>query len=304
MKNILIRTGRDHKEMIREVFRLTVVVMILLLATLIAPIFQMSLFLIPAIYTALAFRTGILFPAISALAVTAMIGMIFPSAQLLNVIFVGAMMGIAVGESNYRKNDMWISITTGMVILLLNYALGIYLYELIEKKDFIDTTIEEARKVMEETSMKGAFNLNQEETRLMIRNMFPSFIIARSIVVSLLNYFIAGRFVNVKGQEKPPFRSFGEFALPGSPFAALIISLLGMFVLNTLGFTTEIVSMNLTLIYITILCIQGLAVVDYMLLRSRPFLIRMLAMLFCLFLYPALIFLGGLDALVNIRRLS
>ncbi len=301
MKNILIRYGRSPKDVVTEAFRFTVIVLLLLVLVRFFPIFALSMILIPAIYTALTYRTGLLFPLLSLLFVSLFLTLLDADLASLNSVTTGAIMGIAVGEINYRKNDMMTAITVGMLILVANHAIILYLYKLANGSDIVPTIIEEMQKILAQNKM--ANTINEQEMKSMLQTMLPGAIIAQDFVSSLFNYFIAGKIANVNTPENKPFKSFWEFTIPGSASVACLVTLITVLLFSLTGYAYQDLTTNLMVIYITILLIQGLSVVDFMFLREKTLLIRMTVMLFLMFFTPVLLLLGVLDAVANIRRL-
>lgn len=301
MKNILIRYGRSPQDVFTETFRFTVIVLLLLVLVRFFPILALSMILIPAIYTALSYRTGLLFPLLSALFVSLFVVLLGADVANLNALMTGAVMGIAVGEINYRKNDMMTAITLGMLILVANHAIILYLYKLASGSDIVPAIIEEMQKMLAQNKMANA--INEYEMKAMLQTMLPGAIIAQDFVSSLLNYFIAGKIANVNKSEDKPFKSFWEFTIPGSASIACLVTLIAVMLFSIAGYVYQELTTNLMVIYITILLIQGLSVVDFMFLREKTLFIRMTVMLFLMFFTPILLLLGVLDAIANIRRL-
>ncbi|MDO5096604.1 MAG: DUF2232 domain-containing protein [Peptostreptococcaceae bacterium] len=301
MKNILIRYGRSPKDVSTEAFRFTVIVLLLLVLVRFFPIFALSMVLIPAIYTALSYRTGLLFPLLSLLFVSLFLIFLGVDLANLNALTTGAIMGIAVGEINYRKNDMITAITVGMLILVANHVIILYLYKLANGSDIVPMIVEEMQKILAQNNM--ANTVNEYEMKAMLQTMLPGAMIAQNFVSSVLNYFIAGKIANVNTPENKPFKSFWEFTIPGSASVACLVTLITVLLFSLAGYAYQDLTTNLMVIFITILLIQGLSVVDFMFLREKALLIRMTVMLFLMFFTPVLLLLGVLDAIANIRRL-
>ena len=65
MKNLFIRYGRKPNEAMIETLRFTAIILLSIGLVMYNPIFQLTFFLVPALYTALTYRNGILFSILS-----------------------------------------------------------------------------------------------------------------------------------------------------------------------------------------------------------------------------------------------
>lgn len=308
MKNLFIRYGRKPNEAMIETLRFTAIILLSIGLVMYNPIFQLTFFLVPALYTALTYRNGILFSILSF--VISVFAMIFVSgnSSLLFIFGLMATMGIIVGETNYRKNNMMLSIIMGSMVIIINFVAMIYIQNKVSGIDFIEYMINTYFALLEEGGMTDMISMNLSELKSAVRITIPALIMSMGISIGVLNYFVAGNLVNKMNQNSDGFRNFWEFTLPGSALMGILVSMVGIGLAELLtGYSTEIIFSNIKILYATLFFIQGLAVIDFITLRKLKPILRTLifvVLIFTVFFYPFLATMGALDLVFNIRRIE
>lgn len=306
MKNLFIRFGREPQEILPEMLRFTFAVIFLCALMSFFPVFQLSIFIVCALYTALTYRNGILFSIVSMVLSATVFFSLNMGMTAFSILMLGSM-GIVVGEVYYRKNNMLIAIMTGAVMMIMTVLLSIYSTEQLSGTDFIEYMFNSSAELKAQKELSDMLNYDFEELKTMMRTYLPSFVMVFGLGVGVLNYFFAGQIIRRFVPEQKEFRSFGEFMLPGSAMVALLITLVGVVVVEKLtGYSTDLLKQNLTIIYSFLFTIQGLAVLDRMVMKSRPSFFRNITLVLAVctfFLYPFFVTVGVLDSIFNIRRL-
>lgn len=291
-----------------EAIRFTILVLLCIVLVTYNPIFQLILVLVPAFYTALTHRNGILFSIMSFLFVSLTIAVTSNNYPLM--IFVGILctMGILVGEINYRKNDMVLAISLGALVIILNFAILVYMQNQISDINFVDYMLNSYFALLEENGLSEMVNYDLVEIKNMIRISMPSMIIATGIVFGVINYFVAGSLINARSRSKSVYKYFWEFSLPGSALVAVFVTIIGVGLADLFsGYSAEVINTNLKIVYSTLFFIQGLSVLDFLLTRRFRLWIRLTIygiVIFTMVAYPFLITMGALDLVFNIRKLK
>lgn len=308
MKNLLIRYGRKPEEAFVEMLRFTAMIVFTIGLAIYSPLFQLTLVLVPAFYTALTFRNGILFSILSFVISILAFAFISESYSLLFFFGILSSMGIIVGESNYRKNNMMLSIMMGAMVIVINMVAMIYIQNKISGIDFVEYLLNNYFALLEENGMNDMIRMNMNELKSTIRITLPAVIMSMGISMGILNYFISGRIVNRMGKGLHIFRSFWEFTLPGSALIAIFVSIIGIGIGELVsGYSAEIMLANMKVLYSTLFFIQGLSIIDFLALRRFKPVVRslfFLILIFTVFTYPFLATIGALDLVFNIRRLK
>lgn len=308
MKNLFIRYGRTPQEAIVETLRITAIVIFVLAISMFNPIFQLTLLLVPALYTTITYRNGILFSIGSLLVTFAAVFFVSSSVPLSFFLTMMATMGIVVGELYYRQNDMMKAILIGAIVIIANFGLAIYIQNQTSDINFVDYILNSYASMLEESGVDGMMSMSISEIKNILRITLPGIIISIGTVFGTINYFFAGSMVNKLEPSKQSFKKFSEFILPGSTLIAILITILGIGLVELLtGYSTKIMISNLQIVYFVLFFIQGLALIDFMLLRNRPAILRnlvLMVLIFTIFPYPFLVTIGALDMIFNIRRLQ
>ncbi len=163
-------------------------------------------------------------------------------------------------------------------ILLLNFLMGINFIERVA--EMYDQSFEMTRNLFDNipdqfrTSQLESYIGNIDEMAPMmnyiITNVFPAVLIAASVITSYINYVVASRFtrrfsINIKEHE-----GIGYFSFPRNFMIAMAGLLLLSFLLNLLNINVGIIQMNLFVIVLMAMLLQGLAVIKFFIDRSFP----------------------------------
>ena len=291
-----------------DAIRFTVLALLTIVLATYDSTLQFVLILLPALYTALTHRNGILFSIISFLLVSLAISLTANNYALL--IFVGILcsMGILVGEINYRKNDMVLAISLGALVIIFNFVILVYMQNQAANFDFVDYMLNNYFALLEENGLSQMINYDLTALKNAIRISMPSLIIATGIAFGVVNYFAAGTLIYVMNKFKPSYRFFWEFSLPGSALIAAFVTIIGIGIADLVsGYSAEILIMNLRVVYSTLFFIQGLSLIDFLVIRKFRLWIRLVifgVLIFTVVTYPFLITMGALDLVFNIRKLK
>lgn len=308
MNNLFIRYGRNRNDIVRETVTFSLFSIFLFSVAIFVPSMQFLVMFVPALFTVLTFRNGIL-PSIVAIFLSAIATFSITNAMdFMFALLVFQTMGLIVGEIHYRKNDMMSTIMIGTIIIVANFGLGIYTITKMSDMSWVDFMINSVFRSIENNQIRNMLNTNMFDLRNYIRSTFPATIISMSFFLGLVNYFVSGKIIKRMEPSNKSFRPFYEFALPGSLFIASLITIAGVLVVSEfIGYSTEILEQNLTFIYSVLFFMQGLSFIDFFLLRDKKPFIRtfvLFAFVFSFFLYPVFIITGAMEGVFNFRRLE
>ncbi len=306
MKNLFVRYGRKSQEIIIEALQFSLVSIVMIVLVLNVPLFQLALFIVPALFTALTYRNGSLAGIAALCGSCGAVYSIYSDANLIVVMMIGTM-GVLVGELYYRKRDMMTAIMAGILVVVAGFGLIIYLQMQMTGGNFLEYFINEYMRTAQEAGLESMMNVDLTEVKFALRYSFPALVIYMGIVFSVINYFFAGRIVTRMNPSEGDFRGFEEFSLPGNALTVLAVTVAGSWLATVLTeYSQDIILNNVLVIYSLLLFIQGLSVVDFLFLKDRHAILRNLVrliLIFSVFPYPLMITVGTMDLIFNIRRL-
>lgn len=139
--------------------------------------------------------------------------------------------------------------------------------------------------------------------------IIPSIIMILSLIMAYLNYLISVLILIRLGYGIVYTPKFSKFSLPNNILLGTGIMLLGNFLLKVLKFPHyETIFINITTLISFVFFLQGLAVIDYRLIRkNRNWFLRVLAIIFISSILPlggAITILGMLDIIFDFRKLK
>lgn len=307
MKNLLIRYGKTPKEAFAESARFTAITLLCIVLAMLHPVFQLTLVLVPALYTALTHRNGILFSVLSFAIVLLSVSLSTGNYPLIFFLGILSSMGILVGEASYRKNNMMMAIMLGAMVIILNFVAMIYIQNKISGGDFVEYMLNSYFAMVEENGLGNMVNFDLIELKNMMRMTLPAIILSSGISFGVLNYFFAGSIINKMNKGLPIYRYFWEFSLPGSALIAVFVSIIGVGIADLVsGYSAEVLIDNLKILYSTLFFIQGLSLIDFLFIRRfKPFMRALIfvVLIFTVFTYPFLTTMGALDLIFNFRRI-
>lgn len=137
----------------------------------------------------------------------------------------------------------------------------------------------------------------------------PSIAIITSLIVSYVNYYISVVVLRKVGIGVVNIPKFSRFRLPNNIIPGILVMFLGAYLTkNVKGFSYETILANLILLIGFVLYVQGLSIVDALMIkRKMVFAFRIVILLITVFFTPLvsiISILGLLDILIDFRKIS
>lgn len=298
---------------------LAVVVGISLLMTIGLYIFPSIIFLFPVAFIVIGVKYDMTNSFISILLTSFLIGISIDmiSGVMMLAVFGPMALYIADGMDKRKKSreiivpsSIIFFISIILVFIMLRGFSGVSLIELLEEnlKTYTDMQME----VIEDMELT---NIESFRVRELASNMYnsvvsimPSIFIVLSIFISYINYYLSTIVLRKLGLGIRDNPRFSKFSLPsnfiiGSIVMFLIVSLLGNF--ETIP--NDMVQLNLIVLIVSLLYIQGLSVLDFLLLRFRLNMVfRLIIVGITMFASPIIKLLavvGIVDIIFDFRKL-
>jgi uncharacterized protein YybS (DUF2232 family) len=250
-------------------------------------------------------RTGIF----TALGASVMVGLFLGPGILIQVLLVLSV-GIAIGEAVRDKLSFSqiLLVTTG--VTYISFALLYLATQYLLQVNLIDELMEIWR-----SQLTNIFSSATESTLFaeelasymhQLKTVLPGMFFLSALGISVVNYYIAGRWMKRLEMEVPWFPPFGQWRFPWY-YSWGYIAGIGLPIvarLWRLGFLLPLAA-NLEVVFSFLYVIQGLAVIWFYLNYWR--VPKVLAVIICILIsvYPTLpVFIGLMDVWFNLRRLK
>ena len=172
-------------------------------------------------------------------------------------------------------------------------------------------SIENLNAILKQTSaLSGGVQITANDIKEVFELSIPSFIITICSFFTMLNFYIFSELFSEKIYAVKSHWKFRHFTLPRLTFVSLLIILITSNLTPLIfGVDAEFIFLNLFLIFLYALFMQGLACVEFFILSRFNRYIKIALIAFILFfltipLYPILILVGTIDYIFNLRKLD
>lgn len=298
---------------------LAIVVGLSLLMTIGLYIFPIIILLFPVAFIVIGVKYDIKNSFISILITSFLIGITIDmiSGLIMLASFGPMAIYIADGISNRKKSrdiivpsSLIFFVSIILVFIMLRDFSGISLIESLEENMKMYTDIQmELIEDIEFTNIES-FRIRERADNMYnyIVSIMPSMFIVLSIFISYINYYFSTIVLRRLGLGIRDNPRFSKFSLPnnfilGSILMLLIVNLLSSF--ETVP--SDTIKLNLKVLIMSLLFIQGLSVLDYLLLRFRfNSALRFIIIGITLFASPLITLLAGIgimDIVFDFRKL-
>lgn len=281
--------------------------------------FPLLIPLTPIPFIVLGVRNGLNSNLLSIAAVSLIISILFDASSGISIILMLAPLSLALGYCiNKRKSTMeTILISTGAffiafigLILLEGQLSGLNVVKQIE--DALMETLSIQTDMFKELGMT---NLQLLEARDFYENVYktiivliPSLLILFSLIISYINFFVSSRILLAMGYGVPNAQKFSKFRLPNNIVPGIGVMLLLAFIFKWIDLEyNEVFLYNLTLLAGFAFFIQGLAVIDFLLIKAKvkKFFRIFLLVINTIFLpiSTVLVVIGLVDTILDLRKI-
>lgn len=231
-----------------------------------------------------------------------------PAAMMLVLLVLG--MGVAIGEALRDELSLRQTLTVSWAVAFLSFA-GMYaVSRWIFHVDLIDATVRAwlDQLVRMSDSVSKAPVTEQEISQLIMqtRTVLPSMMALSALVLSVLEYWLTGRWLLRLGEAIPWFPPLARWRFPWYLAWGYIIGL-GLPLLDGILKVPILIPIatNMVLFFRFVFLLQGLVVLWFYLMRwnvRKP--VAVILLLLSLFATPLFVFVGLLDTWFDLRRLD
>lgn len=292
--------------------------LIALLATFFAisfifiPVLTVLLFLIPVPFMVLSARHGSKYTVLSILIASLLIGILTEIIFTILIITIFSPMSVVMGYFIKRNREPYAVIGMGAAVSIIAVFITIQLVAVISGFNVIDNLAMIIRQVVDNQSEMlmnvnlSTINVNEMVNYLLL--IIPGLLIVQSLVSAFLNYYLAASILRRLRYTQYTIHEFSNFALPRN-------IVLGSFIIYSLTFISRYVegiyhsslAANVTILFIFVFFLQGLALISYLLKKIRIIkAVRVLLIFLVVIISPLLtiVSLAGLiDSVFDIRKL-
>lgn len=280
--------------------------------------FPIILILFPILFIAYGVKNGLINGILIMAVVSGIIGFMtdMTSGLLLFLTFAPMTIVIIYGIKNRRKSIEILAASSVVffliMLLMVSYFHGLSGINIATElqnnlKNILDVQVD-MFKDMELTNLEllRVKDLLENAYKYMLM-IVPSMMIIASFLISYINYFLSAiilRKINIGVINIP---RFSKFKLPNNIVPGILIMFLGAYLTKNIeGFNFDAVLANLVLLVGFMVYIQGLAVIDSLMIKKKvKYGIRMVLLLISVFFTPLvsiISILGLLDIFIDFRK--
>lgn len=304
----------DPKRKVMEtIFAIAVSTILMLIGIYYLP---WAIFLYPILFVILGVRYGMNYAILALIVSTFSIGLMVDMISGIFILIAFAPLSISLIHTiKMRKNSLVVLSVSAIVFLIsivfimsiMKNMTGVSIINQLE--DAFNQVINYRIEILKDTGLTKNeisevkdFLENQSEYILLIT---PSIVMVFSLVIAYLNYLLSSLSLRKLGYGIVSIPKFSRFKLPNNILLGTAIMFLGAFIIKKLQlFYYETILINITVIISFLFFIQGLAVIDYKLIKRnlktipRILIVGLLIIPFGGFL-P---FVGVLDTIFDLRK--
>ncbi len=276
------------------------------------------IFLFPVPFVVLGVKNGLSYNIISMALTSLIVGLLVDkmSSIFLFIAFAPLSIVLSYGIKKRRRplEIMSISTATFLVTLLLMIGLigdlsGINFVNQLEQSfmQMLNTQLDMLKDM-------GLTSYEMLKTKDLLENAYnyiiliiPTMLVIFSLVTSYLNYLLSAIGLRKIGYGVVTTPKFSKFKLPNNIIPGIAVMFLGTFLIKKLQlFYYETVFVNIVVLVGFMFFIQGLSVLDFLLIKSKMFpVLRVLLLLFTIVVMPLgwiITLIGFWDAIFDIRK--
>lgn len=298
---------------------ITALAVVLSLATVYVPFLGLLVFVIPVPYAIIATMTGGKYALISAAISFFIMMFAVDPIYSLSLTVMNVLPGIAVGyminkeEDNEEKNfkSIYIGTLAYMVSMILFVGISKLIFKIDLVSEFnklIELSVETQFSIMKSANIAPKGDITAKDIVSIMQNIVPAILFFYSIIASSITYYLEAFILRRIKKLNFNLPKFVEFYLPGN---AVTTSLLLYFLVMGLDMIkvplhTDIIMLNLQLVFSMMFLVQGASVGIYFIKQwRRKSPNKIMIFIIALFLISGsmvLSFIGMLDSVIDFRR--
>ena len=278
------------------------------------------IFLIPTAYTVLGIRNGIKYNIVSLLITLVIVQILLSSSSGATLLIAFGPLTLALNYLIKSRKTKAQTVLISTASFLIPFVIIILLGGEIANVDFV----EEAKIIfnqefivaqLEALEERGLTNHEILQARYAFEGAFnellvliPSLIMLFSLAIAYINYALSTYSIRKMGYGTVPSGKFSRFKLPNNIILGVAIMVLTGYIFRFFEINYhQAFLLNVTFLILVMFLIQGLAVVDYFLRKTRiKTFFRVIILILIVLIIPIgslLFFIGILDSLFDIRKL-
>ena len=256
---------------------------ILVIIAYLSSFFSVVMFFYPTPAIILAKRKGLKYAALSLIASALIISMLLGIQTGLVFFIIYTPFAVALSYGICRDKEANKTILYGTASYMISFVLFIFLIDLIMGVNFIQQMQDiysESLGMMKEMLNNypaGMANESIEEMKkaldlinpMIVSIIFPAMLIIISVIISYVNYTIAGKFANRFKIKIRAHEGLGYFSFPKTFMIAMAVMLLVSYLMSILKINVNAIQLNLFLIMVAAMYLQGVAVIKMYLINRN-----------------------------------
>ncbi len=274
---------------------------------------------IPLPFIILGIRNHIYNNIFSIIIASLIIQLLLGSSYGASLVLLFAPLSVAINYCIKHKKKSMETILISTAVFVLSFLLIISLGERVSDfnftaqiEDFLSQSINMQIEIFKELGVSNddlaRLSESLEDQNRTIMVSIPSLLIIISFLISYINIFFSSFVLRKMGYGYVPEQRFSRFRLPNNIIPGIGIMFLAAFIMKSLEVQYHgALLLNLTFLVSFIFIVQGLAVIDFLLIRLKmKSVFRFLILALNIFILPTstiLFFIGVIDSIFDLRKL-
>ncbi|MCX7951937.1 MAG: YybS family protein [Clostridiales bacterium] len=311
--------GTSTRSMVEAGLLTAINVVLILISFYVPVVYFVGLFLWPIPIALTHLRHGIKYSVLSIISTGVLVAFLIDPITAISFAIVYGVLGLAMGYSIKNRKSISFTFMLMTLCVFLSTAVMVRLSSLIIGQDVLKEAIDmiqESTKMAKE--MYTAIGVPEEQINLVLDKMIPSpdyiklmlpgAMLMYSVITALVSYLFAYKIFNRFGYKLEKIRPLSEWYVTRKFATAILVIVLISFILVTMNVNNAMMYyINAQMIFATVFNINGIAAVDYYLIKKQvKGALRFIIILFIATspLGNLFVILGILDYVFNYRKLD
>lgn len=238
----------------------------------------------------------------------------------VSICIVSALPGIVIGSvvrANMKSDECnkFEPIYMGTIVAVVSIIIFYVVSNIVFKTNILDSftsimkeAISSQTELLKSSGLNLASGAKTEDLMDSISNMLPTILIFRGMIVAFITYYLEVFILKRIKALNVEFPKFREFYLPGNAITILFMLYLLVLFIEVIGVKlhTDLIMMNLQLVFSFMFMIQGIAVAIHYFnkwFRGRENKkVFISGFILCIFGFMGISFVGMLDSIIDFRK--
>ena len=293
---------------------------LLALITVYVPILSILSLVIPVPYAIIGTLTNNKYSVLSLIVTFFVLMFSVDPIYSISICIMSALPGIVIGSvarENMKSDQpnkfepIYLGTIAVVISIIIFYLVSNLVFGTNILEDFMNImrkTMSSQIEILQTAGLSLGKDIRVEDFIAFISNMLPAILFLQGMIVAFITYYLEVfilKRIRISNLEKP---KFADFYLPGNAITASFMLYMLVLLIDTIGIKlhTDLIMMNLQLVFNFMFMIQGMSVSIYYVKKwfnkneGRKIVISGITL--CIFGFMGISFVGMLDSMIDFRK--